>query len=179
MGLGDNEVEEVIKSTLAGEFDVGCVPDLVLLKPGDHIFVEQARCHRCCRTKEIIDGEHRLYQVVLAGCKVCSRCMHFEPISAQFHTEPVECHHQQRLSLRSIKSATGQLQILEDVSSVGENIVAVPAPGVDLEIVVVPVEIGCCDLHPLVHLPQLSLFLEPTGVFVHQALDLIDHWMPF
>lgn len=131
------------------------------------------RGHR--QVKQIIDSKHCLYQVVLfLGEVLLGRTNGKFPVG-QLYTKPVECHGQEGVFLRSIEFATGPFEIPENITIVGEEVVAILALDIDLEIIVVAIEIRRRDLDPFFNLPERGRILEPREIIFQQFVRFSDH----
>ena len=91
------------------------------------------------------------------------------------HPEAVERGFQQRSALLCFQLTAGTLQILDDVSVVGECEVPVRLGRVNLEPVVVAVEIRRGDFDMVSNLAEHCLVTEPAPVLVHQVGNFFDH----
>jgi len=76
-----------------------CVPDVMQLKPGSHVFVKKTRDHWHREVEEVVYGQHGLYEIVLAKSEVLGRSADDERIALPLDAEAVQRGCEQLLAL--------------------------------------------------------------------------------
>jgi len=71
------------------------------------------------------------------------------------------------------------VEVVYYVSVIRQNIASVLFLGIDLQVIVVPVEVGSRDFYPVVHLSEGDFAPEPVSIMANQARYLFHSWIPF
>jgi len=109
------EIEKMVVPAPARKFYFRCVSNLGSVKPRYHVLVKEALHYGLGEVKQIIHSEHCLHQAMFSERKTVRRGFNFKSvrIPIPMHTEAVERHVEQLLSLGSAEIAPGQLQVTD------------------------------------------------------------------